>query len=210
MAGNLLLLGGAAASMVAPGGVSSTPEAGEQYAVASSEYAQCATLATGHGSDETIGMHTQVSQSYSGDRMGYRMRSEWNGPLFTDEGIACGGIVNYRGSIEFRSGKYAERIDGNRFGIITKADAPSHSGAIRIRGAVSSKEICVLARELQGKNAPIVRLVRSEKRSYSEAGQPTVRTGNTVFLGTLSCDSANNSGGVGPQRGSGTGGVSTK
>lgn len=209
MPGNLLLIGGAMASAAAPGGVSSAPGGMEQYPVPSPEFAHCAELATDHGPDEAIGMRTSVVQSFSGDKVAYRMRSHWEGPIFTDEGIACGGIVNYRGSIELRSGKYAQKIDDSTYTLKSKAQAPAVVGTVRGRGSATAEEMCVLAKELQGETAPIVRLVRSEERTYKKAGNSPVTARNSVPLATLSCDS-DSSGGVGPDRGNGSGGVSTK
>lgn len=191
MAGNLVLIGGAVASIMAPGGASSTPpDAREQYPVASPEFADCAELALDNGRDEAIGMRTKVAKSDSGDRLAYRMVNRWDGPLSTDEGVACRGIVNYRESIEMRSGRYAQRIDGNWFRTKTEAQAPADHVSMRIRSFVAAKQVCAIAKEFQGKTPPKVRIVRSEKRSYREAGQPAVRTENVVPMGKISCKAA--------------------
>lgn len=212
MAGNLLLIGGAMASVAAPGG-GVGPEASsiERSQVSPVEYIRCADLATTNGADEVVGMDTEVSQSFSGTKITYRMESQWDGPLFTDEGIACGGIVNYRGSIQVKSGKRAQRLNGNRFGLINNAQAPSATGTLKVRGYATSRQVCAIARELQGKEAPVVRLVRKEERTYSQDGYPEVSTENSVPLGTLDCDPRpSHPGGVGTQGADGSGGVAPR
>lgn len=211
MAGSLFVLGGAMASAVAPGGVGPEASSIEHSQVSAVEYVRCADMATTNGPDEVVGMDTEVTQSSTGTKMTYRMESQWEGPLFTDEGIACGGIVNYRGSVQIKSGKYAQRLDGNKFALREKAQSPAATGEVKIKGYATSRQVCALARELQGKKAPIVSLVRKEKRTYSQAGYPQVTTENSVPLGTLDCDPRPGpSGGIGTQGADGSGGVAPK
>lgn len=208
MAGNLLLMGGAMASSLAPGGVGPEASRIEHSQVSPVEYIRCADLATANGADEVVGMDTEVTQSSTGTKITYRMESQWDGPLFTDEGIACGGIVNYRGSIQVKSGKYAQRLDGKKFALREKAQSPAATGEVKIKGYATSRQVCALARELQGEEAPIVRLVRTEKRTYSQDDYPEVSIENSVALGTLDCDPRPGpSGGVGTQGADGSGGV---
>lgn len=190
------------------GGVSPEVSAVEHNPVPKPEYADCAQLATGDGPEEAIGMRTRVARSFSGLKLAWNMRSHWEGPLFTDEAVACTGVMDYRGAIEARSGRYAQRIGGNRFRIVTEAQAPSASGTIRIRSFATAQRICNTARKLRGRDVSRVNLVLNEERIYREAGNSAVRTENTDLLGKLSCHSTSQfSGGVRAQRGDGTGGI---
>jgi hypothetical protein len=153
-------------------------------------------------------MDTEVTQSSTGTKITYGMESQWDGPVFTDDGIACGGIVNYRGSIQIKSGKYAQRLEGKKFVLREKAQSPAATGEVNVKGFATSRKVCALARELQGKKAPIVRLVREEERTYRQAGYPEVSTANSVPLGTFDCDPRPApSGGIGTQGGDGSGGL---
>lgn len=193
-----------------PGGVSSAPPS-EQHPVPSPEYADCSKIITAPGEDAVIGLDiSKVNQSYDGASISFRFDSYWDGPQFTDDGIACGGIANYRGSLEMRSGRYAQKLPGGNYVLRHRADTPAIRGTIRKKVAADSEKMCNFAERARGRRMPSVRLVLRGERTLSMPGQPRVTSRESMQIGSLACDSSDNSGGVGPQRGDGTGGVSSK
>ena len=192
----------AAADM--PGGVSTF----EQNPIPSPEFVDCSEKMTASGNDVVIGMDSKVRKSFDSTKVAIVFRGAWEGPQFTDDGIACGGVATYRGSLELRSGKYAERLEDGSYTLRTKAQQPDITGNWR-KTSVDSEKMCDFVEKAKGRPVSRLGLWLREDRSYSDIDQPRITVSASRKLGVLTCDSAAESGGgVSPQGGNGSGGMS--
>lgn len=180
---------------------------------ASGAYVGCARLGTKKDGNPAIDVDMGMASSTPNTSLiTFEETNTWDGPLSVAD-LACNGVVSYRSSFELRSRGLSQKVPRSKFVVRVPAQATAEAGSGRksLRGTIDSQPLCILSRELQGETPPTVRLVRVEERRYKEKGQPRLHTRDVDSLAKLACDSAESStGGVGPDMGDGTGGVSAK
>jgi hypothetical protein len=186
--GKGLALAATMAAIVVPGGSSASAASPEAPASSPEIFNECAQLATAEGADRTIGIEAStVEVDKDAEEASFTQKDRWEGPIRTSGGTACKGMIRIRTSHDVRSGYIRESLGWMGLGF--SAQDPE---GIKVGGgpSFSYKSMCRIAREIQGKSNPVLRLTQTDTRSYSEPGYPTVTTTDTSKLAKLPCASS--------------------